>query len=799
MRDHRIIAYLIAALAFVLVGRTMWTGTRETEDGTALRIRLFLDHATNDPLELFYADSSGGYSNLHLVHPSKDQSLDANEVLFDLPEQARGIFGLRLDPRRSPGRIALVSISLEGPFNTVQWRGEEIAEFFSPLHDMAPFQVDNNSHKISLVSTGDDPYMVTTDSIADHIQKALDPTMPVMWPVLFALLGGSVAAVLVLAVTSLVRQLPANAPIRSPQTLIRAICWAVALGWAGYWTMDTIDFREHSLVLEMEVTTAIGDDFQIFYATEPGRFLSGHFVNARIEGSSERRTLSFTLPTDSLIKFLRIDPGTRQTSLKLHMLSLRSGDAVEHYGPAEIFRLFKPNAQIKDRILNPDHMLINMNGDDPFLMSDTDFAPVLRELRARSINSILPMLFSLLVAAFTFAWRIHRSVDKRAATPTNAPALVMVLGFALLITLPLLAELIPLEPFVADTEKRPLAARPVLNSHSLLSFPKKYTSYFNDHFRFRKLLFRWNSFFAVYALRSSPLPERVIRGQDGWYFLNREKMVDYYRGAMPFSEDQLRLIAQRLNARSSWLHNRGIEYYLFIAPLSSSIYPEFLPANIHRSGSGSGLDQVKDYLADHCQVKVIDARSRMLALKDSIDLYYKTDIHWNRDGALIGYQTLMEAMLADHPELGAACLRSDFSLKNDTNDLGDLAMQMALNDKLTRISHDMVPHAPWRATEVSGPDLPGSPIFRNRTVFMQGPDPSAPRLLMFRDSFTVYLIPLLSEHFSRSTYVWTPIWVPAIVEQEKPDIVVHELMEVFIDELLDEEITTGHTDAHGPI
>ena len=59
---------------------------------------------------------------------------------------------------------------------------------------------------------------------------------------------------------------------------------------------------------------------------------------------------------------------------------------------------------------------------------------------------------------------------------------------------------------------------------------------------------------------------------------------------------------------------------------------------------------------------------------------------------------------------------------------------------------------------------------------------------MFRDSFSVYLIPYLSEHFSRSVYVWSPIFIPDIVEQEKPDIVVHEILELFMTDLLEDKL-----------
>ena len=51
-------------------------------------------------------------------------------------------------------------------------------------------------------------------------------------------------------------------------------------------------------------------------------------------------------------------------------------------------------------------------------------------------------------------------------------------------------------------------------------------------------------------------------------------------------------------------------------------------------------------------------------------------------------------------------------------------------------------------------------------------------MVMFRDSFAVDLVPHLSEHFRRSTYVWK--WnvdaalFKAVVRKEKPQIVIDE-------------------------
>ena len=47
-------------------------------------------------------------------------------------------------------------------------------------------------------------------------------------------------------------------------------------------------------------------------------------------------------------------------------------------------------------------------------------------------------------------------------------------------------------------------------------------------------------------------------------------------------------------------------------------------------------------------------------------------------------------------------------------------------------------------------------------------------MVMFRDSFAGRLIPYLSEHFSRASYLWQNEFDFAEIEKDKPDVVIQE-------------------------
>jgi alginate O-acetyltransferase complex protein AlgJ len=55
-------------------------------------------------------------------------------------------------------------------------------------------------------------------------------------------------------------------------------------------------------------------------------------------------------------------------------------------------------------------------------------------------------------------------------------------------------------------------------------------------------------------------------------------------------------------------------------------------------------------------------------------------------------------------------------------------------------------------------------------------EPSLPRAVIFRDSFTSALVPFLSEHFSRAVYLWQNDFDADVVTKEHPDVVIQQIV-----------------------
>lgn len=773
-----------------------WWALRVEPAEPGLRVDLEVTTTYADTYTLFWDDVTYAYDAGRMRTAEAHADAARQHLRFTLPPEVTRVQGLRIDPATAATEQLLHAVVLRGPYRTVRLGPDRIAELFAPTHQLKPFSVDTVRDAIRLVATGDDPYLSTTRDIADLTAEAMDPVRPVIRPFALAAIAGALTFLLL---TLLLRprrnerihrtDAPPPRPAVPARRKVLALLIAAAAGTLAMGLANGIHFKDRAVHVEFDLVATHRDNFQVFHAAKPGAFKEGFYVNTSLSGSPRPQLVSFRMPADTAYGFLRFDPGNMQDSLLIRGMTLRCNDERTTFTSAELFDLFGTNEQVRIKERTERGLRLVFSGNDPFLYCDTDLRSRVEDLQERSGNGPLPLCIGLVTGLFALlgAWR-SPALDHAArnARPTEA---ALAGAFVLLLWLPLLADWLPIEPYLEDTEKRPLAEKPLARMHSLQQFPAKYTRYYGDHFGYRKLLFRWNALFHTYVLRSSPMPDNVVFGKDGHLFLMRKGVVDQYRNLPIFSENELQLICERLEKRRRWLAEQGISYYLTVAPMASTIYPDKLPDKYAPlPGRTSGLDQLITALRERTGVSFIDMREPLREARAVRDPYYTTDIHWNPWGAFVGYRTLMDRIAQDHPAVGAPCLPDDYIVEADTNDQGDLALQLAINDKLTRVTYMMVPKQDWRARDLAEEELPASAFFKYRPVFKQGPDPEAPKLLMFRDSFAVYLIPYLSEHFSRSVYVWSPVFIPDIVTREKPDIVVQELLEVFITDLSHDKV-----------
>lgn len=66
------------------------------------------------------------------------------------------------------------------------------------------------------------------------------------------------------------------------------------------------------------------------------------------------------------------------------------------------------------------------------------------------------------------------------------------------------------------------------------------------------------------------------------------------------------------------------------------------------------------------------------------------------------------------------------------------------------------------------------------TLVLGNKNKRLPKALVFRDSFTSLLAPMMARHFREVIYVWRPEVLFSLIESEKPDIVIHIMVDRFM-------------------
>lgn len=352
---------------------------------------------------------------------------------------------------------------------------------------------------------------------------------------------------------------------------------------------------------------------------------------------------------------------------------------------------------------------------------------------------------------------------------------LLVLLFAVVIAVPLVANAFGHDGGDAGAENRELAQRPRFDRSwaSLIALPGGFNDWFQDHFGFRASLVRWYGESRYFALGVSP-SSSVIAGRDGWLFYADDGGMADCTNEKPLSPDELEAWTDTLERTRDWLARRGIAYVVTIPPDKHVIYADKLPGSIHRVHNTSRMDQVFGTIAENTRVSYVDVRPALMAARRRERVYDLTDTHWNMRGAFVAYQQIIAAVRKQDPAVPPAWTRADFVATDDVGPAGDLAGMMGLKRVMTEHALDLRPRRMRQARVVdpAGAD----PSAEEGRLVTEIPGSTLPRAVIFRDSFASRLAPFLSEHFSRAVYLWENDFDPAVVEQEHPDVVIQEIV-----------------------
>jgi alginate O-acetyltransferase complex protein AlgJ len=336
------------------------------------------------------------------------------------------------------------------------------------------------------------------------------------------------------------------------------------------------------------------------------------------------------------------------------------------------------------------------------------------------------------------------------------------LGFAVL-SVPFAVQLLQPSNPASEEEARILSAAPTWprTARDWLALPRELDRFFGDHFGLRTEMVRTHARLRYAADLPSDL--RVIVGRDNWLFLNGDGTIEQSTGKV-LREDQIARFADRAAALRAHLAGSGARFLVVIPPNGSTINRARLPAWAAEAAPVTEYDAMMRALATR-GVDAVDLRPPLLGA--SAPVYRRTDTHWNRYGALIGYNAVVAALgRKDWIIDPARVLRGFVPVEG-----GDLARLLALSKDLDD-EDAVIDLAPYGARPLE--------VQPFATQFEEGGDlietgRDGPAILVLGDSFTRGF---WQDYFALHTkrYVWMHheqcAFKQSVVDAAKPNIVI---------------------------
>ncbi len=369
----------------------------------------------------------------------------------------------------------------------------------------------------------------------------------------------------------------------------------------------------------------------------------------------------------------------------------------------------------------------------------------------------------------------------------KACGLALAGAFVILLWLPTLDAVFHLDRAPELNEKRKPAEFPVWRPGwvGAQKFIAGFDKYYGDHFGFRTQLIRWEHAWKHDLFHESSFPS-VLLGKNNWLFYSEGQPSS---DGVRFESGQLKEWQSLLECRRDWLAKRGIRFIFVIAPDKQSIYPEYLPEWMVKTGPATKLDQLVAYMKANSTVKILDLRPALLQAKKLRPTYLLTDTHWNQYGAFIGYQELVRTLSHDFPGMEPSSFRA-YNLEMRDQPVGDLAVMLGQEQtKRERDCPSLFPRPPLLPLQASqAPELLGKHWNQGMEPIITENTGQTGKALVFRDSFAGAWIPFIGRHFNRVIYLWQQTLDRKFIEREMPEVVIDEVVNRFFESMNPEQL-----------
>lgn len=362
----------------------------------------------------------------------------------------------------------------------------------------------------------------------------------------------------------------------------------------------------------------------------------------------------------------------------------------------------------------------------------------------------------------------------------------LIMGFLAMLVLPVLNSAFGIWKYQRVSENRSFTDSLTFNVDHLDLFPDEAESYMNDNFSFRKPLLDLFHEMKYYAFNTSPHPDKLVIGSNGWYYMADKELADY-QGKNNFSKDTLDLFLSEWKRRKAYFDKKGIQVYWMIAPTAHDVYPEFLPFQI-QAASESRVTQLKNHFKRDLPTLILDPLPVLIAHKKDAQLYCKQDNHWNFHAGNVTHHYFLQRLRMDFP--GTYFPVPQISKwKNIIEYNGIHRVVLGINMKGEQKEVPLFKSK--QATEVEKYNFPVvsgffyhwefERRFKNENIT------KGKRIVIIRDSFGDQVMPFMSESFSETVFIfdaWQYKLNEHIIDAVQPDIVLFMMVETHLEAIV---------------
>ena len=546
------------------------------------------------------------------------------------------------------------------------------------------------------------------------------------------------------------------------QTLLE-IAVALSITVGCYFYILKYFYANSDIFIEATFIANRPGTYELFYQDGWG-YTQEESSSASVEAKDSFQTFRFQLPINKKVTRFRFDFENKRGIAIIKQFKLYTADKSYIWSGQQIINDFIPNtASITETKLVGDHVEYKVENEDPYIELKRDIVKEYTEIRTLAKrNKIIPTVeLSLLLFFIIFACIRITGFCEKMIMFFSEPQKVLMALFLLILFLPLANMIFELFPEEKNYEKRALNEKPTFDIKHFSKYTENYNSYFNDHFGFRNLLIKSNSYFKFLVFHSIARPD-IVPGKKNWLY--PIEILD------PLPLKELNGIEKNIEEISVSLKEKGIDYYLIPAPEKSYIYPENISDHYKKTDFHIRMDQLITRLSKNKNIKIIDVRNALLSAKDKRELYYPSDTHWNMYGAMVAYTHVLAELKKYYPDIISKTIE-DYDFEEVTRKGGDISY--LLNAPELFPMKDWIPiengKGMYSVEYIDEPRTLKYTVINNNSI-------NNKKILVLHDSYALYWRTPFSKDFQDVTFRWSNFYDNNLVEEIKPDIVIHEFV-----------------------